>query len=91
MATKSVIQSEKRCFICGAVDGLEEHHCLFGNARKKCEADGLKVWLCWKCHRNLHEKGVGMLVLKMLAEAVWIVYHNSTVEGFIKRYGKNYL
>ena len=57
---KSIIQKEKRCFLCGCCtptgfyDGLEDHHVFFGRGnRAKSEKLGLKVWLCGEtCHRN---------------------------------------
>lgn len=63
---KSILQTEKICFLCGCCtpsgyyDGLEEHHVFFGMSsskkngkRAKSEKLGLKVWLCGEtCHRN---------------------------------------
>lgn len=48
---KSILQNEKRCYLCGAVVGLECHHIMSGTAnRKLSEQYGLKVWLCQRCH-----------------------------------------
>lgn len=49
--TKSIMQSEKRCYLCGRVNYLERHHVMSGTAnRKLSEKYGLWVWLCHDCH-----------------------------------------
>ena len=41
---KSVIQeSKERCYMCGAVVGLEEHHIFGASNRKKSESNGMKL------------------------------------------------
>ena len=48
---KSILQSEKECWFCGAQSGLEEHHIFAGVANRKIsEKYGLKVWLCHRHH-----------------------------------------
>ena len=50
---KSIMQDEKRCYICGAVTGLERHHVMSGTAnRKLSETYGLWIWLCYDHHRG---------------------------------------
>lgn len=45
--SKSILQSEKECFMCGTVLNLERHHVIFGTAgRKISDKLGLTVWLC---------------------------------------------
>ncbi len=93
---KSIMQVNKECYKCQTTIGLEEHHCLFGNARKKAEQDGLKVWLCYEHHRGtngVHGKNGMELAeqLKKEAELKWLEYNNKDIDDFIKRYGKNYL
>lgn len=49
--TKSIIQQERRCFLCGRQNTLERHHVMAGTAnRKLSEKYGLWVWLCHNCH-----------------------------------------
>lgn len=87
---KSIIQSEKECFLCGRKTCLEVHHCLSGTAnRRLSDEDGLVVWLCCDCHRNLHDHGWHDRDLKELAQRAW-ERHYGTTEDFIYRYGKNY-
>lgn len=69
-----------------------EHHCLHGSRRKLAEEDGLKVHLCPRCHMALHDTGLGDKYLEQIAEETWLETHpGTTVEDFIKRYGKSYL
>ena len=94
---KSIIQHEETCFLCGRKGVLQVHHCLHGTARRKlADQDGLVVYLCHHCHRELHDKGIGDLELQQHAEEVWIEQkyfydHTKGVQKFIQRYGKNYL
>ena len=84
--------NENICYLCGRWCAVtHSHHCLHGRNRKLAEQDGLKVNLCPDCHRKLHDKGFGDLYLEQIAEETWIKVNNSNVEGFIARYGKNYL
>lgn len=93
---KSIIQTNKECYVCKTTIGLEEHHCLYGNARKKAEQDGLKVWLCYEHHRGdmgVHGKNGSDLsnYLKKISELKWLEYYDKDIDDFIKRYGKNYI
>ena len=48
---KSIMQTEKLCYICGAEYGLELHHCISGTAnRKLSDRYGLVVFLCRDHH-----------------------------------------
>ena len=93
---KTIMQNEKECYICGKKYGLESHHCLYGNNRKKADEDGLKVWLCYDHHRGtfgVHGKNGKEIsnYLKKEAEKKWISYYSKDKKEFIKRYGKNYI
>lgn len=105
MASESIIKTAKCCFFCGSEYQLERHHCIKGRAnRKLAEADGLWIYLCSPCHRELHgmrghEKDE---TLKQTAEWAWLEHNGHidrekmipTEEGisaWIKRYGKSFL
>lgn len=48
---KSIIQEEKRCYLCHNTFDLNDHHIVYGTAnRKLSEKYGLKVWLCQHHH-----------------------------------------
>lgn len=48
---KSIMQTEKKCYLCPKTTGLEKHHVMSGTAnRKLSEKYGLWVWLCHDCH-----------------------------------------
>lgn len=91
---KSLIQTEKECFVCGRKDDIHTHHVYEGTAnRKKSDKDGMIVYLCGR-HHNLSTDGVHFnktldLAIKKLAQRKYEETH--TREEFIKRYGKSYL
>lgn len=78
----SILQDEKKCFICGRKTGLHSHHVMFGNPnRKLSELYGLKVYLCQPHHTG--DKGVHKDIrldwqLKRIAQ-----------EQFERRYDRN--
>lgn len=94
---KSIIQSQKECFICKTILNLEEHHIFFGSAnRKLSEKYGLKVFLCLTHHKGIdgvHGKNGKKLndYLHQIAEKKWLEYYNKTIEDFIREFGKNYI
>ena len=48
---RSIIQTDKQCFLCGLETCLERHHVLAGVANRKIsEKEGLWLWLCHGCH-----------------------------------------
>lgn len=74
------------------VKASEEHHCTHGTARRKlAEEDGLKIYLCHRCHAQLHDKNYHDMDILQEAERVWLEYYGKTKEDWIKRYIKNYL
>lgn len=91
---KSIMQTEKRCYVCGTTYGLHEHHIFFGTGnRKVSERNGFKCWLCGR-HHNLSEEGVHFnrqldLRLKMECQAEYEKHHSRG--EFMALIGKNYL
>ena len=94
---KSIIQTEKKCFVCESTYNLHCHHILFGTAnRKLADKDGLTVYLCYEHHEGnmgVHSKnGYELnLELKRIAQLRWKEYYNKTEDDFRSRYGKSYL
>lgn len=91
---KSILQTEKECYISGAKSvPLEKHHTMNGTAyRRKAEEDGLWVWLTPAIHRYIHETIEGHELLIMLKKRSQLAYEKThTHEQWMRRYGKNYL
>ena len=95
MKRYSIIQNEKKCFVCGTTLNIHIHEIMYGKNRQNSINDGCCVYLCGK-HHNLSNEGVHFnheldLKLKQLAEQKWCKYYNKTPEDFRKRYYCNYL
>lgn len=91
---KSIIQSEKECFVCGAVSDLDRHHIFYGTAnRRKSEEFGLWIWLCKK-HHNMSDEGIHFnrkldTEVKQMAQGI---FEDTYIhEDFVKIFGRNYL
>ena len=91
---KSIINSEKRCYICDSYGYVEEHHIFYGTAnRKLSERHGLKVYLCYNHHRDtvsgVHFNKDLYMRLKKIGQQYYEKQHSR--EEFIREFGKNYL
>lgn len=90
----SKMQNGKKCYLTHMENvPLEVHHCLNGTSqRKKCDEDGLWVYLTPQIHRYIHQTIEGRELLLSLKKEAQKCYENEhTREEFIKRYGKSYL
>lgn len=91
---RSIIQNDKRCFVCGATQALEEHHIFGGANRAKSERYGLKVRLChW--HHNEPPEGAHFNSelnerLKQIGQRAFEARFGTRTE-FMKEFGKNWL
>lgn len=91
---KSVLQTEKECYVCNTTYNLHSHHIIYGTAnRKQSEKYGLKVWLCREHHTGSH--GVHFnrdldMYLKKLAQ-MHFEAHIGARNEFIRVFGKSYL
>ena len=88
----SIIQDEKKCYICGTEYGkIDEHHLLSGNSNRKwSEKFGLKIYLCRKCHSDVHDRHLYELELKQLGQK-YFEEKCGTREEFISIFGKSFL
>lgn len=91
--SKSILQSEKECFVTGDTNNLHCHHIFKGKNRKHSDKYGLWVWLRADWH-NLSDYGVHFNTefdteLKQLAQKKFEETH--TREEFMSLIGKNYL
>ena len=91
---KSILQREKRCFLCGSYQWLEEHHVYGGANRKVSEANGFKVLLCHWCHneppRGVHHNRERRQWLQAQCQLQYESMGHSRDE-FLHLIGKNYL
>lgn len=92
--TKSIIQDDETCFVCGYGGHTHCHHCIFGNSnRDNSEKYGLKVFLCWEHHEGntgVHNNRELDLQIKRIAQQRFEEIHG-TRQDFIQIFGKSYL
>ena len=91
----SILQNNKRCYVCNASYGIMCHEVYFGKNRQKSIEDGCCIYLCGT-HHNLSSQGIHFnhkldLEVKQKMQKKWCEYYNKTTENFIERFGKNYL
>lgn len=89
---KSIIQAEKKCWVCGNPN-VHLHHIYFGANRKNSDKNGFTVWLC-PLHHNQSNNGVHFNRwldnrLKVLCQKEFEKSHSR--EEFMKLIGKNYI
>lgn len=91
--SRSIVQTEKECWFCGARVTLEEHHIFAGAANRKIsEKYGLKVWLCHRHHTGTDGAQYDLdlnLLLKQEAQKAFEVHH--TRREWMDLIRKNYL
>lgn len=91
---KSILQTTKKCWVCGKTTGLHCHEVFFGSAnRKKSIEYGLQVYLCGP-HHDLSSKGVHFdhtldTLLKKFAQKKFEEKYSH--EKFMEVFHKNYL
>lgn len=91
---KSILQTEKECYVCKTTQSLQLHHIFFGRNRKRADKEGCTCYLCQYHHTGsggVHNNRELDLKLKKLCEARWLEYYSKGIDDFIERYGKNYL
>ena len=90
---KSILQTEKECYITGSTINLHEHHIYAGGNRKISEKYGFKVWLRADWH-NMSDYGVHFnrdLDLHLKQECQRKFEETHSREEFMRLIGKNYL
>lgn len=91
----SILQNEKKCYVCGTTQNIHIHEVMFGRNRNNSIKDGCCVYLCGY-HHNQSNEGVHFnhkldMELKQKMEKRWLEYYHKDIEDFIKKYGRNYL
>ena len=95
MKRYSIIQKEKKCYICNAIQNIHIHEVFYGKNRNNSIKDGCCLYLCGY-HHNQSNEGVHFnhdldTKLKQIAEWTWIEHYGKTEDDFISRYGRSYL
>ena len=92
---KSILQSEKKCFITGSTENLDRHHIYFAANRRISEENGFWVWLRHDYHiedspnKTPHNCRMTDLYLKEMCQREYEKPHSR--EEFIKLIGRSYL
>ena len=87
----SIIDQNKRCYVCGSRNNLHLHHIWFGKNRNNADKDGLTCYLCWDHHEGtygVHGKYGSDLnsQLKKIAQDRWCKNYEKDPSDFIDRY-----
>ena len=92
---RSIVQSERECFVCKTTMSLELHHIFGGAYRKKSDRLGLTVYLCHKHHNEppygVHHNRERMDWLRAIGQRRYIEHYHKTKDDFIREFGRNYL
>ena len=90
----SILQQDRRCYVCGTACGLHVHHVFYGTGNRwNSEKHGFKVYLCAR-HHNASDAGVHFnraLDLKIKRACQTKFEETHTREEFMGIIGKNYL
>ena len=94
--SKSILQTEKECYITGQTNNLHKHHIYFGNPlRKISEDNGFWVYLIGALHNQsndgVHGKNGHYLDLKLKQDCQRKFEETHSRKEFMELIGKNYL
>jgi len=88
---KSIIENEKKCFICQN-PRVQKHHIYKSHkCRDIADKEGLWVWLCPKHHRELHDNAGRGLDMELMQLGQQKYEETHTREEFIEKFIKSYL
>lgn len=93
--SRSLMDNERKCFVCGTTLNLHKHHIYGGVGRRKVsERYGCWCYLC-AAHHNMSDAGVHFnktldTQLKMECQKRWEAKHGER-QDFIRTFGRNYL
>lgn len=90
---KSIMQSEKECYVTGSTRNLDLHHCIHGSNRNNADKYGLTVYLQHGIHMALHahQRPFENLDIQLKREAQKAFEREHTREEFMAIFGRNYL
>lgn len=90
---KSLLQTERECYICGSVNGLEKHHIFAGHANRPIsESEGFWCYLCHNHHTGTDGAQYNKELNLKLKQDAQFAYEKTHSRGeWMKLIGKNYL
>lgn len=92
---KSILQSEKVCYLTGSTYNLHRHHIYAGSRRPISEREGFWVWLTGYYHnqsnQGVHGKDGHELDWKLKQDCQRKYEETHSREEFMRLIGKNYL
>jgi len=93
---RSILQSERVCYITSRTDHLHEHHIYGGSNRKVSEANGFKVWLTYDYHNGnnpdaVHKNPMRGWDLKLKQECQREYEKTHSRADFMALIGRNYM
>ncbi len=92
---KSILQSNKECYITRSRVNLEEHHIFFGaGLRDVSEQHGFKCWLAKELHTGIPSGVHGgnfPLDMKLKRECQRVFERTHTRDEFVEIVGRSYL
>ena len=92
---KSILQSEKVCYLTGSTYNVHRHHIYAGSRRPISEREGFWVWLTGYYHNQsnagVHGKDGHELDWKLKQDCQRKYEETHSREEFMRLIGKNYL
>ena len=92
---KSILQTEKKCYITGSTYNLHRHHIFAGGRRQISEREGFWVYLIGHIHNQsnegVHGKNGHELDLKLKQDCQRKYEETHSREEWMHLLGKNYL
>ena len=85
----SILQKNRECFYCGAVENLDRHEFLSGSNRRNAAYHGLWVYVCRLCHSKIQNNATAMDSGRRMSQAVFEDLHGH--DEYMKIFGRSYL
>lgn len=92
---KSIFEGDSldRCYLCGTYGKTEEHHVFGGPVKKTSDRYGLVVYICQKCHSQIHDSEKGADLKLYLHQRGQMIYEErfGNRAAFIQEFIRSYL
>ncbi len=84
----SILQNEKKCYICNCTKNLTKHEAFGGCNRQKSMEWGLVYYLCIRCHEEVTNNENRKKKLEGLARSIFVMKYGADL--FLKEFGRNF-